>query len=444
MDNLSRELYQMVLDGSITKLKSRLNELPNTTEYLNTLRWYGEEQLSLLMVAALHGHDGIIRLLLTYDPSDEQLKLRGAILNEDQRRINGVSALYCACYREHFHVARTLIELGKADVNETTSDYPRYPLLLHATMNNRLGVVRFLLQNRYADVNNTKSDDQLQCTALLCAALYDLTSLAEYLLDSGADVNYCSPTLHLVARTPVMIAVGNGHLELFVLLCQRGATIDHSLLVLAVRRQSHSIIRYLLDESLIVPDQLELAICWSVSSLSLIEEMPDRAKSLKVALEYRQRTGQRKVCPPPLSIYDNQQECQTVDELESIVGDRDRIFIEFLLLQDRLLPIDQRSARIKLLQEYSLLLIAKKRFDVCWDLCHHLFVLDEQSDRGSSLHRFTWLICEMLSSNHRPPTDRFLQAASLIFRLSHPKSTDKSLSDALLMVILATKVPFSQ
>jgi ankyrin repeat protein len=166
------ELFQLAVRGGTTELESRLGELENAMEYLTTFRWDGEEQLTLMMVAALHGHDETVRLLLTCDPLAEQVKLRGRLLNENQTIMGGVNALYCACYRGHFHVVKTLIELGKADVNETTSDYRTFPLLLHATINNHLDIVRFLVENRYADVNETKSEGHCPFTALMCAAEY--------------------------------------------------------------------------------------------------------------------------------------------------------------------------------------------------------------------------------------------------------------------------------
>ena len=394
------------------------------------------------MVAALHGQDEIVRFFLTCDLSGEQLKLRGAIFIGSQKRIKGVSALYCACYREHFHVAKTLIEVGKANANEDSSDYSGYPLLLHATINNRLDIVRFLLENRYADVNETKSLDQREFTALICAARDGHISLVQYLLDAGADVNYCSPMEHLESRTALMFAVEKDHLDIFVLLYRRGATIDPSLFSMAIRNKSYSLLRFLLDESLITPDQLELAVA-SLSWSTQIEYMQTQVKFLGISLQYRQRTGQRKVCPTPLSIFDHQQECQTVDELERIADDRDRILIQLALIQYRLQSPDQRPARIELLDDYSLMLVEKKRFATCLDLCHHLFDLDEQFDGDSSLHRFIWLFCEILSSDDHLYVDRFLPVAYLIFRPFNQKHLERSLNNALFMVILATKVVFS-
>ena len=105
-----------------------------------------------------------------------------------------------------------------------------------------------------------------------------------------------------------------------------GATIDHSLLERAVEYDSHSIIRFLLEEYLIVSDA-------SVSWNSSMEQMRSPIESLKISLEYRQRNGPRKVCSPPLPIDDHQQEFQPIDELERIINDRDRMSLQFFLMQ---------------------------------------------------------------------------------------------------------------
>ena len=370
-ENLSDQLYQLVLHGHTAELRCRLEELPNAIEHLIAVRSYGEEKLSLLMVAALHGHDGIVRLLLTFDPSNQQIKLRGQILNQDQTTMKDVNALYCACDRGHFHVAKTLIELGKADVNHS------------------------------------------------------------------------SPDEHLYARTALLIAAVKDHLELFLLLLHHGATIDKSLLKLAVRRQSHTIIRYLLDQSLISPDQLELEATSSLSWCSDREAMRNRAKPLRIALEYRQRTGLRKVCPPPSSIYDYQQECQTNDELEKTLDDRDRLLIEFLLIQERLLPLDQRPKMTRLLIGYILNLLSEKRFDVCLDVCHLHLALEGQRGDDPSLNFLIRLIGEMLASNYRLPINRCLQAAQLFKKRFNQKHTQQTLDNALFMIIFATKVTSS-
>ena len=173
-ENIYNELYKLVRNGLCSQLDSRLHELSNSTEYLTALTWHDQQQVSLLMVAALNGYDDIVRLLFTHCDPVHQIELKGQILISDGEYINGATALYCACYRGHFTVAQILIELSQANLNQDTDDYPRYPLLIHATIMNRLDIVRFLIENRYSHVNDTKSDDIDECTALIWAAISGL------------------------------------------------------------------------------------------------------------------------------------------------------------------------------------------------------------------------------------------------------------------------------
>jgi hypothetical protein len=58
---------EKLCDGLTAELQCRLEELPNAIGHLTAVRPYGEEESSLLMVAAIHGHVDIVRLLLSLD-----------------------------------------------------------------------------------------------------------------------------------------------------------------------------------------------------------------------------------------------------------------------------------------------------------------------------------------------------------------------------------------
>jgi hypothetical protein len=334
---------------------------------------------------------------------------------------------------------------GKTFSRKLTDDEandPSYPLLLHATVNNRLDIVRFLVDNGYADVNRTKAKNFYEHAALMFAASDGHLSIAQYLIDAGADVNDRSRHSYPFPRTVLMCAAANDHSELFILLHRSGARIVDRLLKVAVESKSESIRRSLLNECLATPDQLELQAASSPLRSSRAEISQNRITSLRICLEYRQRTGQRKIAPPALEIYDYQEECQTVDELERIVHDHERMIVELLLIEERLQLSEQQSSRIQLLEEYSEMLVERKRFDTCLNLCHHHFDLTERHEDGPSLYLFIWQSCAILSSDHRLPIDGFLRVANLISRPSYKKNTERPLNNALFMVVLATKVTF--
>ncbi|UJR12609.1 hypothetical protein I4U23_016784 [Adineta vaga] len=295
---IPEQLCQLVQNGLCSQLDTRLYELSNSAEYLTALTWHYGEQLSLLMSATLNGYDDIVRVLLTHCDSKLQIELKGQLILYDETLVKGVTALYCACYRGHFTVAKTLIEFGQANVSQETERHPYYPLFLHATVMNRQDIIHFLLENKYADINETKSNDSDESSALILAVRQNRTSLVKYLIDNGADINYCNRN-----RT------------------SRGLTA-------VIFLHEHSI-----DNTI---EDLELAACYLFDISSSIENINVVFNLLRTALQQRQLLHIEKISIEPMYIYNNQQECQTIDELDRIKNDRNRIFIEISLMRERI------------------------------------------------------------------------------------------------------------
>jgi ankyrin repeat protein len=440
------ELYQLVRHGLCSQLDIRLHELSHSIEYITALRWYNQEQLSLLMVAALNGYDNIVRVLLTHCDPMHHIELKGQITVSNGICIEGATALYCACYRGHFTVAKTLIELGHANPNADTYDYPKCPLLIYATSMDRLDIVRFLIENRYSDVNETKSTDIDQCTALIWASHRGYPVLVKYLIKHGADVNYSCPSEYLTAQTPICCATLRGHVGSVRLLYNAGADTNiknnsgETLLMTAVRHKYYSIIAFLLKQSINTIEDLELAICSLIDISSSNEKMTLTLELLKFTLRKRQSMHIQKVCIEPMAAYNYEQECQTVDELNAIKDDRYRIYIETLLIRERLFLSRKDIAIMKPLHAYGDMLVDKKEFDKCLEVWIHMFYLYQQMKLETILHRFVWLFCRMLTAKHIIPVERFLRVCQLIFEPSQMEDKTVTLGNALFLVIIATKV----
>ncbi|CAF1297469.1 unnamed protein product [Rotaria sordida] len=206
-EHIPDELYVLVRNNLIDQLDARLYSLTNPTQYLTSVSWHGKEKLSLLMVAALNGYDEIVRILLAHCQSQQHVELEGRVAISEEDIIDGMTAIQCACYRSHFIVAKTLIEIGGADVHHDNKKWPCYPLLIQASAENRLEIVRFLVENGYSDINKTQSNDRHQCTALIWAAYKGYTALIEYLLEKGANVNYSCQNVDSHLSTPITFAV---------------------------------------------------------------------------------------------------------------------------------------------------------------------------------------------------------------------------------------------
>ena len=440
------ELFQMILIGSSSQLDTRLNQLDNPRQYLTLLRRYHQQQISLLMLAASNGYYDIVRLLLSHDCTPNQVELKGTIIVSDQLTINGATALYCACYHGHFKVARTLIELGRANVNQDTNDDPFYPLLLHATIRNRRDIVAFLLDHKYADVNETKSFDADRCTALIWAAFRGYTSLIEYLIANGADINYSCQNLSLTSSTPFGCAVLAGHLDAVRLLYRAGVNTDirdkdgNTPLEIAVRRKYPMIIDFLLIECINTIEDLELIACSLSESYSSMREPTPILTILKMPIEQRLRLDLPKVPLKAIAVYDYQQECQTVDELDSIKDDPHRIFIETLLIRERIVVSRNDMSIAKPINSYVDALVQRRQFEKGLNLLIHMFYLYQRMNISTTLHRFLWLLCHMMVENEPIPVEWFLKVGRLVFEPSHLQENTVTAHNSLFLIIIATKV----
>ncbi|CAF3922084.1 unnamed protein product [Rotaria sp. Silwood2] len=120
---------------------------------------FKNEYFSLLMLAALNGHDEVVRIMLTHTLANKkQIEQEGCAFDINNYLTRNVTALRCALDRGHFHVARTLIDFGGADVNHGL----RGPLLIDATIRRRFDIVHYLVENGYADVNRAVTNDMYQ------------------------------------------------------------------------------------------------------------------------------------------------------------------------------------------------------------------------------------------------------------------------------------------
>ncbi|KAL8799699.1 MAG: hypothetical protein Q9182_005708 [Xanthomendoza sp. 2 TL-2023] len=178
-----------------------------------------------LIAAAREGHMAACQLLLS----------RGADVNGTRY----YSPLIAALNAGHMTVVQLLLSYG---ANADTPDVgERHDYALHtAVLRKHEEIVRLLIEAG-ADVNAFSKDGN---TALNYACRYGSRSIAQLLLDGGADIEGRSDN-HSHRRTPLEEAVFEGHDSVVQLLLHRGAKLDSSLPEEAVFESHDSVVQFL-------------------------------------------------------------------------------------------------------------------------------------------------------------------------------------------------------
>ena len=128
---------------------------------------------------------------------------------------------------------------------------------------------------------------------MIIAAREGHTSLAEYLIANGADVNYSYQHRDLIYSSPLVCAVLGGHIDTVRVLLHAGADakivkqVEGYLVTAIIERNSFLTLEFLLEQSFLTIEQVEIAVCSLIQIHPPIETMREISEFLKLILRWR-------------------------------------------------------------------------------------------------------------------------------------------------------------
>ena len=440
----SIEFDSIVRSGDVSnELDTRLKLVSNVDEILYRFYQLDGNNVTLLMLAALYGHDTVTRILLSHCSNIKRLvELAGYVTAVNGNPIVQATALWCACDRGHYNVARTLIEIACASVDRGPSN----PLLIDAVINQRLDTIEFLIENKYVSVDGSKERNEPYYNSLLLAAARGYKNIVVYLLEKGADINCLSGK----NENALACAARHGHFDIVHLLCSQGATTDlrnddgQTAVTIAFENDQSAIVDYFVSRTKqeLYIEELELIACSFVATTRLVNQsqFERMIRLMKKIFQLREQRQTQKTVAQPIVAYDFHQECRTLEDFQRIEHDNDRLYIEILLIRERILFPRKSLSLCEPLLFYGQKLAGQGEYERCLHLWEHTFHLYQDMGHETSLHRFVWIFCKMLTGNIVIPPELFIKICRLTFEPAEQTKKNHSIKNALCLITIAVKV----
>lgn len=438
-------LAKLVEYGRVVEIHAFLEKNPDACQMLMKLVQRGRVSFSLLMLAAVNGQDPVVRLILKRGSThQDQIEQGGSYVLANGRLVVNVTPLWLALWRGHYNVACSLIHLGNARIDHGPDGH----LLLEAVRHGRLPTVCFLIENGYADVNGTTSPIQQQNHTLYLASSGSHRRVVDYLLSSNVRLNeQCTST----KDTALHVAVLQDDLEITRSLCVAGAlgSIRNARgatpLIIAAERMNLPILDMLLDYNREQEafDDVELVASSILACHS--GPVPVRLESMKnllrLTLSKRILFGLSKRILPPLLAFDNQQECQSTEELTQIQNHEDRLYTEALLIEERILRVRNSEKLFKPLLKRFCQLVTQAKFDRALNMLFHFFDLKQTLKIPLQPIPFIWVSCKMIKETVLVAAKKFLIVCDAVLeQLSLASTNDHLIKDLIYLLVIGSKV----
>ena len=439
-------LLKSTRENDIIALENHLLTVTNPADYLN--RVYDDihmQKCTLLSIACLKGYIEMIHMLLSRFTPDLEV-LNDVILEDmtpNQHIFFDVSVLWIAASINNFEIVKLLVEHG-ANINHTTRT--NSTPLRGACFNGNLDMARYLIENG-ADIHIAKENND---TNLMVSVCYKHLNMIIYLVNElKCDVNICDNK----GRSALYDAVNSGSLEIVEFLLRNGA-------------RNYYAIHDQMSPLLWAAEKRRIDLVNAIGSYcSLIERIeaeeiigssfvcgPHGDRNLDQAFEHFYHALELRLInnlPKPLrlitnDIFNNQEECQTIEQLKAIRSNFNRMYIEALLVRERLLGSSNEEYRYSLCYRGAIL-VDNGEHHACLDYWLYELHLREQftiSLDAKYLRRFVSLFCGMLYKKKSIPMEALLTILVATTKELDPsdKNFDYNLHTLLFLITLISQV----
>ncbi|CAF1500788.1 unnamed protein product [Rotaria magnacalcarata] len=298
------------------------------------------------MIACLNQFDDVIQILANYSKLNFEV-LNDVQLTEKDKSVimfQDVTVLWIAAAIDDFNMVKLFVERG-ARINHTTKT--NSTAFRCACFNGNIDMARYLKENG-ADIHIAKQNND---TNLSASVYHKDLKLTTYLIDElGCDINESMND----GRSPLYFAVDSGSLEIVECLLNRNAQnfrANHnnlSPLLLAAEKRRIDLVDAISSHCSLL-EQIEAQELLGSTFACGEHGVCDLAKSFEYFCQALVLRSDHNLPKHPrlstIDVFDNRQECQTIDELKNLRFKDDDMYIEALLVRERILGVTNAKYR---------------------------------------------------------------------------------------------------
>nr|XP_018898365.1 PREDICTED: protein fem-1 homolog B-like isoform X2 [Bemisia tabaci] len=383
-DGMAMSLYTILADLDLEQVRKLLNKQVVDAE---------GQRCTPLIIAAHHGHDKVVKVLLKFPVDLEQ----EGLVKLNSFTVKGASALWCAAGSGHLNVVKTLVKAG-ADVNHAT--HTMSTPLRAACFEGRLDIVQYLYDHG-ADIHKANIFNN---SCLMLAAYKGHLDVVSYLLEKGAD-----PMQHAKCEGTVLhYAAENGNVEVIKELLNHGAVMTKNnygltpVLVAAERTRAAAVEYFVTRPELSLEEKID-ALELLGASFACDKDNYDLTKAshyLERSMDMRYSDPDNIIRKPkftPIPAYQNWIESQTPEDVRALRLNGNSLYNEALTVRERILGSNNPEVPAAVVYRGAIF-ADHANFHRCIDLWLHALHLS-QSNRvcvSKDLLRFAQIFSQMI------------------------------------------------